>query len=148
MSLYGMLMSADVVDDLAVDLLGHPLVEAAVSASMWKTGIFRRLAAMAARQTVRVAQDQHGVGLNLAGARRRPWRSPCRWSRRRLRRPLRGNGPACGSPGRRRRSGSARSRSSGRYGQDVLHVPVQRGDDARKADDLRAGADNGGDFHA
>jgi hypothetical protein len=55
-----------VVHDPTVDLLGHALIEAAVSRLHVKHGDLPPFRRDGGQATVRVAQDQHGIGLNLA----------------------------------------------------------------------------------
>ena len=57
---------ADVVDDLAVDLLGHALVEAAVARLHVEDRDLLPLGGDGGQAAVGVAQNQHGIGLHLA----------------------------------------------------------------------------------
>ena len=56
---------ADVVDDLAIDLLGDALVEAAVARLHVKDGDLASLRGQRAETAVRVAQNENGVGFDL-----------------------------------------------------------------------------------
>ena len=57
---------ADVVDDLAVDLLGHALVEAAVAGLHVEDGDLPALGRDGGQAAIRVAEDRTRVGLDLA----------------------------------------------------------------------------------
>ena len=64
----------DVVDDPAVDLLGHALVEAAVARLHVEDGDLPPLGGDGRQTAVGVAQDEHGVGADLARGPRPPGR--------------------------------------------------------------------------
>ncbi len=74
MVLYGMIDVADVIDDLAVDLLRHPLVEAAVPGFHVEDRDLPPLGRIGRQAAVRIAQDQERIGLLLLHARHRPRR--------------------------------------------------------------------------
>ena len=59
----------DVVDDLAVDLLGHPLVEAAIARLHVEDGDLLPLGRDRGQAGVRIAEDEHGVRPDFAEQR-------------------------------------------------------------------------------
>ena len=136
------------VDDLAVDLLGHPLVEAAVARLHVKDRDLPPLGRDGGQAGISVAQDQHGVGPDFTEDRSTlamTWpmvsaavapAAPRKWSGVRISEVVEEDLVqlvVVVLPG---------------VDDDVVDVAVERGHHARQADDLGPGADNGGDFHA
>ena len=134
------------VDDAAIDLLGHPHVEAAVAGLHVEGGDLAPLGRDHRQAAVGIAQHQHRIGLDLRQRR------------------IGGDdhladGLRAGGPGRIQehiRPADAQVLEedavefvvvvlAGMH-QHVFAVLVQRGQHPRQADDLRAGADDGGDF--
>ena len=138
---------ADMIDDVPVDFLGHPLVEAAVTGLHVEDGYLASFGGNRRQATVGIAQNQQRVGLYLASTGHGlmivwPIVSAA------FARPPPGNNRASDRRDRRRKSRSVRNRSSAPCAQaHGRQYSIEPGDDPGQADDLGPGSDDGHDLN-